>query len=150
MGWAYSDSRRAENLFILLVRGRIFPMSDSATPYRIHTDVRFQPLEKIDILGLADSCREKWFNQSLTQVNDCVVRLGVVEGDFHWHKHDAEDEFFYVVQGKWIIELEDQTVELGPGQGFTVPRGVMHYPRAPERTVILMVEGSGVVPTGDA
>lgn len=78
-----------------------------------------------------------------------MVRLGVVQGQFHWHKHDDEDEFFYVVEGKFIIELEDRTVELLPCQGFTIPRGVRHCPRAPERTVILMIEGAGVKPTGD-
>jgi mannose-6-phosphate isomerase-like protein (cupin superfamily) len=73
----------------------------------------------------------------------------VVLGEFHWHKHDDEDEFFYVVEGRFIIDLEGRTVELNPRQGFTIPKGVMHKPRAPERTVILMIEGAGVVPTGD-
>jgi mannose-6-phosphate isomerase-like protein (cupin superfamily) len=76
--------------------------------------------------------------------------LGVVQGQFHWHKHDQEDEFFYVVQGCFVIELEDRTLELSPGQGFTIPKGVMHCTRAAERTVILMIEGAGVVPTGDS
>jgi mannose-6-phosphate isomerase-like protein (cupin superfamily) len=98
----------------------------------------------------ADSTTQNRFNQSLCKVNDCVVRLGVVHGDFHWHHHDDEDEFFYVLQGKWIIELEDRDpVELTPGQGFVVPKGVRHMTRAPERTVIMMIEGAGVVPTGD-
>jgi mannose-6-phosphate isomerase-like protein (cupin superfamily) len=83
-------------------------------------------------------------------VNDCVVRVGVVKGEFHWHKHDNEDEFFYVVEGKFLIEVGDRTFELGPQQGFTVPKGVVHRAHAPERTVILMIEGSGVIPTGDA
>ena len=83
------------------------------------------------------------------RVNDAVVRMGVVRGEYHWHKHDAEDEFFYVVEGRFIIDLEDRSVELGPRQGFTVPRGVVHRTRAPVRTVILMVEGAGVIPTGD-
>jgi mannose-6-phosphate isomerase-like protein (cupin superfamily) len=116
--------------------------------YSIHLDTKFAPLELIDVRAIANA-QQPWWNQTLTQVNDCVVRLGVVEGDFHWHKHDDEDEFFFVLEGQWIIELEDRTVELDPGQGFTVPRGVMHCPRAPVRTVILMVEGAGVVPTGD-
>jgi mannose-6-phosphate isomerase-like protein (cupin superfamily) len=81
-------------------------------------------------------------------VNDCVVRLGIMQGEFHWHKHDNEDEFFYVVDGRFLIDLEDLTVELMPKQGFTVPRGVVHRTRAPEKTVILMIEGAGVVPTG--
>ena|SRR5271165_2522541 len=116
--------------------------------YNINLDARFAPLELIDVQALAQSCKP-WFNQTLCRVNDCVVRLGVVEGQFHWHKHDNEDEFFYVLEGKWIIELEDRTVELLPGQGYTVPKGVMHCPRAPQRTVLLMFEGAGVIPTGD-
>jgi len=115
--------------------------------YNINLETQFSPLELIDVLALAASCKP-WYNQTLCRVNDCVVRLGVVEGDFHWHKHDNEDEFFYVLEGRWIIELEDRTVELTPGQGYTVPRGVMHCPRAPERTVLLMFEGAGVIPTG--
>ncbi|MBI1724794.1 MAG: cupin domain-containing protein, partial [Candidatus Tectomicrobia bacterium] len=80
---------------------------------------------------------------------DCVVRLGVMQGEFHWHKHDKEDEFFYVVEGRFVIDLEGRTVGLTPRQGFTVPRGVMHRTRAPERSVILMIEAAGVMPTGD-
>ena len=117
--------------------------------YSIHTDVKFNPLELIDIGKLHEECKEDWFNQTLCQVNDCVVRLGVVKGEFHWHKHDEEDEFFYVVDGKFLIDLEGRTVELTPQQGFTVPKGVLHRTRAPERTVILMIEGSTVTPTGD-
>ena len=119
------------------------------TSYTIQTDVRFEPLSLIDIPGLVESCEHEWFNQTLTRVNDCVVRLGIIRGEFHWHKHDEEDEFFYIVDGKLWIDLEDRTVELDPKQGFTVPKGVVHRTRAPEGAVILMVEGSGVVPTGD-
>jgi len=118
--------------------------------YSIHTDVKFGPLELVDVKRLADECEETWFNQSLCTVNGCVVRVGIVKGEFHWHHHDEEDEFFYVVEGRWIIDLEDdRTVELLPGQGFVVPKGVRHKTRAPERTVILMVERASVVPTGD-
>lgn len=116
--------------------------------YRIHLDPKFQPLELIDIPALA-AANEPWWNQTLCNVNGCVVRLGVVQGEFHWHKHDDEDEFFYCLEGRFIIETEGRTVELTPGKGYLVPRGVMHFPRAPERSVILMVEAGGVVPTGD-
>ena len=119
------------------------------TPYSINTDVRFGPLELMDIGGLAEACEEQWFNQTLCRVNESVVRLGVIQGEFHWHKHDDEDEFFYVVEGKLLIDLEDKTVELTPRQGFSVPKSVTHRTRAPERTVILMVEKSTVNPTGD-
>lgn len=117
--------------------------------YSIHNDAKFRPLELVDVRKLQGEVREQWFNQTLCQVNDSVVRLGVIQGEFHWHKHDNEDEFFYVVEGKFLIDLEGRTVELVPQQGFTVPKGITHRPRAPVRTVILMVEGSGVTPTGD-
>jgi len=115
----------------------------------MNLDVRYAPLELIDIQALVAACQDSWYNQTLCQVNDCVVRLGVMQGEFHWHKHDKEDEFFYVVAGRFVIELEGRTVELMPQQGFTVPKGVMHCTRAPERAVILMIEGAGVVPAGD-
>jgi mannose-6-phosphate isomerase-like protein (cupin superfamily) len=119
-------------------------------PYSIHLNALFKPLELIDIPQLVKTVTDPWYNQTLCRVNDCVVRLGVVQGQFHWHKHDDEDEFFYVVQGRFIIDLEGRTVELNPGQGFTIPKGVMHCPHAPEKTIILMIEGAGVQPTGDA
>jgi mannose-6-phosphate isomerase-like protein (cupin superfamily) len=119
------------------------------TPYSINADVKFNPLELIDVNKLQAQVNEEWFNQTLCEVNDSVVRLGVVKGEFHWHKHDNEDEFFYVVSGKLIIDLVDRSVELFSQQGFTVPKGVVHRTRAPERTVILMIEGKTVIPTGD-
>jgi mannose-6-phosphate isomerase-like protein (cupin superfamily) len=119
------------------------------TEYSISTDVRFEPLELIDVPSLVEACEDEWHNQTLTQVNDSVVRLGILHGEFHWHKHDEEDEFFYVMDGQLLVDLEERTVELGPQQGFTVPKGVLHRTRAPERVVVLMVAASGVVPTGD-
>jgi mannose-6-phosphate isomerase-like protein (cupin superfamily) len=119
------------------------------SPYSINLDVRYAPLELVDIQALVEACKDSWYNQTLCQVNDCVVRLGVMQGEFHWHKHDKEDEFFYVVEGRFVIDLEDRTVELSPRQGFTIPKGVIHRTRAPERSVILMIEGAGIKPTGD-
>lgn len=119
-----------------------------AAGYDINKDVKYEPLALIDVDAIARGV-QPWFNQTLCEVNGCVIRLGVIQGEFHWHHHDAEDEFFYVVEGRLLIDLEGRTAELLPKQGFTVPRGVEHRTRAPERTVILMVEGSGVEPTGD-
>ena len=119
------------------------------TDYSIHLDVKFAPLELIDIRKLQEECKDDWFNQTLCRVNDCVVRLGILKGEFHWHKHDKEDEFFYVVEGRFIIVLEDKVIELMPRQGFLVPKGTLHKTRAPERTVVLMMEGSDVKPTGN-
>lgn len=119
------------------------------TDYSINLDLKFAPLETVDIISVIAACREKWFNQSLTRVNDCVVRVGILEGEFHWHKHDLEDEFFLTLQGELLVDLEDRTVCLSSLQGIMVPRGVLHRTRAPEKVVVLMIEGAGVTPTGD-
>jgi mannose-6-phosphate isomerase-like protein (cupin superfamily) len=117
--------------------------------YATHLNILHQPLEVIDVQKLVDGCTDKWHNQTLCRVNESVVRLGIVQGEYHWHEHTHLDEFFYVVEGHFLIDLEDGTIDLGPRQGFVVPKGVKHRPRAPERAVILMVEGEDIVPTGD-
>jgi mannose-6-phosphate isomerase-like protein (cupin superfamily) len=122
---------------------------DESYPYATHLDIRYPALEVVDVQKLADAVTDRWYNQTLCKVNDSVVRLGVIQGEYHWHKHDNLDEFFYVVEGTFLIDLEDRTVELTPRQGFVVPKGVVHRTRAPEKTIILMVEGADIVPTGD-
>ena len=117
--------------------------------YSIGTEIEFGPLELIDIPKIIESCTKQWQNKSLCGVNDCVVRLAVIHGEFHWHKHDKEDEFFYVIDGLLLVDFEDYTSEIGKGQGIMVPKGVLHRTRAPERTSVLAVEGNTIVPTGD-
>ena len=119
------------------------------TNYVINLDVKFPALELIDLPSIVKSTTEPWFNQSLARVNDCVVRLGIFHGEFHWHKHDDEDEFFFVVDGVLLLDLEGRTVELKAQQGIVVPRGVLHRTRAREKTVVLMIEGAEIQPTGD-
>jgi mannose-6-phosphate isomerase-like protein (cupin superfamily) len=135
--------------------------SNPSSPYETRLNILHGPLELIDINKMAADCYYRWFNQTLCKVNDSVVRVGIIEGEYHWHKHDSDDEFFYVVDGKLLIDLEDassqqqvdavegRTVELKPGQGFVVPKTVVHRTRAPQRTIILMVENAGIIPTGN-
>ena len=128
----------------------------SAYPYATHLNVLFGALEKIELDPLVSGVRDQWYNQTLARVNDSVVRLGVMQGDYHWHQHDSDDEFFYVVEGRFLIDLDPaadgttpgRVIELTPRQGFVVPKGVIHRTRAPERSVILMIETAAIVPTG--
>src|SRR5438105_9892863 len=122
---------------------------ETSYPYVTNLDIKFPHLAKIDVPQMVRECTDKWFNQTLTKVNDSVVRLGILEGEYHWHKHDNDDEFFFVIDGQFLIDLEDQTIELNPGEGVTITKGLMHRPRAPKKTTVLMVETSAIQPTGD-
>jgi len=124
--------------------------------YTTNLDIKFKHFELIDIPKLVNEVKDKWFNQTLTEVNNSVVRVGIVEGEYHWHKHAMDDEFFFVLEGKLFVDLresvalgEDRTIELNPGQGVTVTKNIMHRTRAPKKTVMLMVENKGIIPTGD-
>ena len=118
-------------------------------PYATYLNILFPQLEKIDVPALVDSVIDQWYNQTLCQVNGSVVRLGVMQGEYHWHKHDNDDEFFFCLEGAFLVDLEGRTVTLEPRQGFVVPKRVVHRTRAPRRCVILMVENAGITPTGD-
>jgi|SRR5579872_5155220 len=123
--------------------------SSTPHPYATHLNVLFPHLQKIDVPELVGAVTDQWYNQTLCQVNGSVVRVGVMQGEYHWHKHDEDDEFFFCLDGEFLVDLEDRTVALKPRQGFVVPKGVVHRTRAPQKCVILMVENAGIVPTGD-
>ena len=124
-------------------------MTETQYNYNTKLDIKFKHFEVIDIPEIVKECQDKWFNQTLTQVNGSVVRVGIIEGEYHWHKHENDDEFFFVLEGKLLVDLENRTIELDPGQGVTVTKNVMHRTRAPQKTVILMVENKDIIPTGD-
>ena len=121
---------------------------DKKYDYKQQMDIKFKHQEVIDIPKVVEECQEKWFNQTLTKVNGSVVRIGIVEGEYHWHNHENDDEFFFVLSGKLFIDLEDKTIELNPNQGTTISKRVMHRPRAPEKVVMLMVETDSIDPIG--
>ena len=125
-------------------------MNDKKYPYVNHMNILHDPLELIDIQSLVNKCTDKWYNQTLCQVNESVVRLGIMQGEYHWHKHDKEDEFFFTLTGTLLLDIEGQeSIELNPHQGYVVPKGVVHKTRAPEKAVVLMIETAGIVPTGE-
>ena len=117
--------------------------------YTTNLDIKFKHFELIDIPKMVKEVKDRWFNQTLTEVNGSVVRVGIVEGEYHWHKHEKEDEFFFVLEGKLFVDLDERTIELNPGQGVTITRNVTHRTRAPQKTVMLMVENRNIIPTGD-
>ena len=116
--------------------------------YNQRMDIKYNHQELIDVNKMVEECTDKWFNQTLSKVNGSVVRIGIVEGEYHWHKHDDDDEFFFVLSGKLFIDLEDKTLELNPNEGATISKGVMHKTRARQKTVMLMVETDTIDPIG--
>lgn len=128
----------------------LLPGADPENPWGTFVDVKFAPLERFDAEAIAEANSLPWYNQTLARVNDCVFRLGVFRGEYPWHQHEEEDELFFVLQGGFELDVEGRApVPLAVGQGVVVPSGARHRPRAAERTVVLMVEGAGIVPTGD-
>ncbi|HEX2322530.1 MAG TPA: cupin domain-containing protein [Streptosporangiaceae bacterium] len=122
----------------------------SENDYNIQYQPLFSALQLMDVQKLIDEVTDPWYNQTLIQVGDVVVRLGVMHGEFHWHKHDDQDEFFFLLDGLFRIELENaEPVELRPLQAFQVPAGMLHRPVVPVRSAVLMLEKAGVVATGD-
>ena len=117
--------------------------------YTTKLDIKYNHFEVIDIPLMVKEVKDKWFNQTLTEVNGSVVRVGIVEGEYHWHKHEYDDEFFFVLEGRMVVDLEDRTIEVNPGQGVTVTKDIIHRTRARQKTVMLMVENKGIIPTGD-
>ena len=119
--------------------------------YRIRLDPVFGTLELMDLRAVARDADHPWFNQTLIQVGDVLVRLGAFQpGAFHWHRHDEQDEFFLLLEGALRIELEDRgPVELESLQAFSVPAGLQHRPVATAPSTVLMIERAGVLPTGD-
>ena len=126
-------------------------MSNNKYPYVNHMNILYGAMQLIDVESLVNKCTDQWYNQTLCQVNDSVVRLGILHGEYHWHKHENEDEFFFTLAGKLLLDIEGtESIALHPNQGYVVPKGIVHRTRAPEKTVILMIELAGIVPTGDA
>jgi len=126
-------------------------MSDNNYPYVNHMNILYDALQIVDIPALVEKCTDEWYNQTLCKVNESVVQLGILKGEYHWHKHNVEDEFFFTLNGELLIDIENsETITLKQHQGYVVPKGVVHKTRAPEKTVVLMIETAGIIPTGNA
>lgn len=117
--------------------------------YNMQMDVKYDYLEKINVPEIVSSCTDKWFNQSLCNVNSSVFRLGIFEGEYHLHKHDNDDELFFVLDGSIILETEKGNFELGQYEGVSVPKGIMHRPIAKQKAIVLMIENTGIDPIGN-
>ena len=117
--------------------------------YNMQMDIKDNYLEKINVPEIVKECTDKWFNQSLCEVNSSVFRLGIFEGEYHLHKHDHDDELFFVIDGSIVLETEKGNFELGQFEGVCVPKGIMHRPIAKQKAIVLMIENKGIDPIGN-
>ena len=92
---------------------------------------------------------DQWSPKIVGELNDSYIKLAKVQGEFVWHQHANEDEFFLVVQGRLLIRLRDRDVLLNEGEFFVVPRGVEHLPVAEDEAHILLLEPKATLHTGD-
>ena len=97
----------------------------------------------------AAALSEYWSPRVVAELDDSYVKVAKVRGSLTWHRHEGEDELFYVLKGRLRIELEDRTVELGEGEGFVVPRGARHNPVAERECHLMLVERKSTLHTGD-
>ncbi len=106
-------------------------------------------MEKVRLSDKFALFEQHWTPKIVGEVNDSYVLLAKLEGEFVWHKHEAEDELFLIVKGKLLIKLRDRDVHLEEGEFFIVPRGVEHLPIAEEGTQVLLLEPKTTKHTGD-
>ena len=106
-------------------------------------------MNKINLKEKFDLFDEQWTPKIVAELNDSYVKLGKIEGAFTWHKHDMEDEMFYVVKGTMHMNFRDKVVEMKEGEMIVVPMGVEHMPSCDEEVHIMMIEKKTTLNTGD-
>lgn len=103
----------------------------------------------VNPLKLAHELTELWSPRVVAQLDDSFVKVAKVHGELPWHAHDNEDELFYVLSGRLRLRMHTQTVELGPGDAFVVPKGVMHQPQADAECCLMLIERKSTAHTGE-
>lgn len=107
------------------------------------------PVNTVNLLNAFELVDEYWSPRVVGQVNDQYVKIAKLLGTFTWHKHDDEDELFYVLRGSLVIEYEDDQVVLNEGDFHVVPKGLMHNPIAKEECWVALIESVSTKHTGD-
>jgi mannose-6-phosphate isomerase-like protein (cupin superfamily) len=103
----------------------------------------------VDPRALAASLQELWSPRVIGELDDSYIKVAKIHGELVWHSHDAQDELFFVLQGRLRLRLPDRDVELGPGELFVVPKGVQHLPVAEHECLVLLIEHKATAHTGE-
>ena len=107
-------------------------------------------MDKVNLVQKLESFDEIFSPRIVAYYNDEKIQVAKTKGEFVWHAHPDTDDLFLVLKGTLLIDLRDQTIEVGEGELFVVPRGVEHRPRADEEVHLLLIERRGTPNTGDA
>ena len=106
-------------------------------------------IRKVNLVEMFGRFQDQWSPKIVGEVNDSVVKLTKLQGEFVWHHHDQEDELFLVVKGRLRLKLKDKELVLGPGEFAIIPHGVEHLPIADEETHVLLFEPKSTLNTGN-
>jgi len=106
-------------------------------------------MNKVNLIEKFGLFKEHWSPKIVGELNGQQVKLAKFQGEFAWHKHDEEDELFYVIKGSFRMELRDKTIELEEGEMLVVPRGVEHRPVAEKEVWVMLFEPASTLNTGD-
>lgn len=107
-------------------------------------------MEKVNVTQKLALFSDHWNPRIVGELNGQHVKLAKLQGEFVWHKHDHEDELFYVLDGEFNLEFRDKTVHLKTGEFIVVPKGVEHRPVAPKEVSVLLFEPASTLNTGDS
>ncbi|MBP6510214.1 MAG: cupin domain-containing protein [Candidatus Kapabacteria bacterium] len=100
-------------------------------------------------IEIAESLQEYWSPRIIAEVDDVYIKVAKVKGDFVWHQHDDEDEYFYVLRGTFVIQLEGYVFTLSAGESVVIPKGTRHCPRADEECLLMVIERKTTLHTGN-
>jgi len=106
-------------------------------------------MEKINLKEKFSLINEQWSPKIVAELNDSYVKIAKIQGEFTWHKHDKEDEMFFLSEGSMEIHFRDRVIALEPGEIIVVPKGVEHKPVCKDEAKIMMIEKKSTINTGD-
>ncbi len=106
-------------------------------------------MQKVNIHDKLALFNDYWSPKIIGDLNDSHIKLAKFKGEFVWHKHDNEDELFFVIQGHLLIKLKDQDINLKEGEFVIIPKGVEHQPIAKEEVHVMLIEPKTTLNTGD-
>jgi mannose-6-phosphate isomerase-like protein (cupin superfamily) len=107
-------------------------------------------MERINVPEKLAQFTDHWNPRIIASLNGQEVKLVKFNGPFVWHKHELEDELFYVLEGSFTMEFRDREVLLAKGDMLVVPMGVEHRPVAKEEVWVMLFEPAATINTGDA